>query len=145
MNYVTCSPRQMMNGDFDRIINGFFNQNWNITRDYTNVDSPAVDIEEKKDKFILTADLPGNTKKDVKITILDSILTLTGGASGTEEKEEPLYHYRERKAGSFTRSFRLPESVNEEKIEASFKHGVLKVTLHKHAEILPKKQEIKIS
>ncbi len=144
MNYLTCTPRQMMNADFDRIVNGIFNQN-RMSRDYANLDFPAVDIEEKKDKFILTADLPGNAKKDVKVTILDSVLTLTGGKTGAEEKEEPLYHYRERQAGSFTRSFHLPESVNEENIEADFKHGVLKVILHKHEEILPKELEIKIS
>jgi len=145
MTLVKWAPRHNTSLDFDRIVNGFFNQNWNIMRNNLNTDFPTVDMEELKDEFILTADIPGLSKKDVKITIVDNVLSLTGGISDAEEKEDPNYHYRERRSGSFSRSFRLPETINEDKIEAAFKNGVLKITLHKHAEILPREQVIKIS
>lgn len=145
MTLVKWNPRHSLITDFDRMIDGFFNNDWNLnTRALTNW-SPAVDIKEQDDKFLITADIPGLTKKDVKLIVRDGVLSITGERNDKSEKETGSYHYRERRNGSFSRSFRLPETVNEEKISAKFANGILSVILPKFEEVLPKEQEIKIS
>jgi HSP20 family protein len=97
---------------------------------------PAVDIAEDEDRFVIKADLPGVSEKEIEIKVHDGVLLLTGKREeSTEEKKEGGY-YRERRGGSFCRQFRLGSSVDAEKIAASYKNGVLEV-------ILPKKEESK--
>ena len=104
--------------------------------------APAVDIAEKDKAFEITAELPGLDAKDVDIT-------LRNGNKGEkhEDKEEKSkdYYLQERRFGSFERSFSLPDGVDAGKIEASFKNGVLTVSLPKTAEAQKpvKKVEIK--
>ncbi len=104
---------------------------------------PSVDIHENKSEFNLTADLPGLSKKDVKINIDDNLLTVSGERV-YPEKNTDVYRI-ERGHGKFKRSFTLPENINNDKISASFKNGELKITLPKTEETLSKSKEIKIS
>jgi HSP20 family protein len=101
--------------------------------------APALDVSETKDKLIVKAELPGIDPKDVEISLRGNVLTVKGEKK--EEKEEN-YHLVERRYGSFVRSVRLPVDVEEDKIEASYKKGVLKVVLPKTEKA--KKKEIKI-
>ena len=106
---------------------------------------PAVDIVEDVEKIVLSVDLPGVTQEQVELNVDKDLLTLKGarklerpaGENGNE-------HYRrfERAAGAFERSFRLPPTVNVEKIEASMKDGVLKLTLPKKPEAQPRQIKI---
>ena len=91
----------------------------------------AVDIVERDKDFLVAAELPGMSEKDVELKLANDLLTIKG-----EEKEEKRegYHLSERRDGSFERSFRVPEGVDTDKIEANFNKGVLTV-------ILPKKPE----
>ncbi len=131
--------------DMDKMINNVFENDWNFpVRSKTNW-SPAVDVKESDNSFTLTADIPGLTKKEVKVNITDGILSISGERKFEDEKESGNYHYRERRYGSFSRTFNLPETVNEEDISASFKNGILSIELPKHEVVLPKEREIKIS
>ena len=107
--------------------------------------SPAVDVKETDNSFVLSADIPGLTKKDIKVNVANGKLSISGERTYETDQENDNYHYRERRFGTFDRSFKLPDTVDEEKISASFKNGILIVALPKHANILPKEREIKVS
>jgi len=137
-------PKSLFN-DMDKMISSVFDNDWNFpVRNHVNW-SPAVDVKESDSSFILTADIPGLTKKDVKVNITDNALIISGERNITDEKESGNYHYRERRVGAFSRTFNLPETVKEEEVSASFKNGLLTITLPKHEVALPKEREIKIS
>ncbi|MBT7515725.1 MAG: Hsp20/alpha crystallin family protein, partial [Candidatus Marinimicrobia bacterium] len=75
----------------------------------------------------------------------NNVLSISGERKIEDEKESDNFHYRERLYGSFSRTFNLPETVKEEDISASFKNGILSITLPKHEIELPKEREIKIN
>jgi HSP20 family protein len=95
---------------------------------------PAVDMIERADGFEVHADLPGMDEKDVSVTISGDVLTIKGEKHEEKDEKKPNFHLRERRFGSFERGLRLPAGVDVEKIAASFKKGVLTVTLPKTAE-----------
>jgi len=106
--------------------------------------SPAIDIIDRKDELVMQADLPGLTEKDIAITVKDGVLTLQGQRKEEwEEKEGEEYYCCERWAGSFSRTLTLPPGINTEKVNASFKNGVLEIHLPKAKEAEGKKIEIK--
>ena len=91
--------------------------------------APPVDIYEADDAFVLKAELPGFTKEDVQIEVHNNRLTLRGERKHETEAKEDQYHRIERAYGRFERAFWLPASVDAEKIQASFKDGVLELRL----------------
>jgi HSP20 family protein len=93
--------------------------------------SPAVDVYEDEKKVVLKADLPDMDEKDIDIHVEDGYLTLKGERKYEKETKEENFHRVERRFGTFSRSFALPENVDQEKIDASYKKGVLEVTLPK--------------
>ena len=99
---------------------------------------PAVDIEETEEAVVLTADLPGVQEKDIEITVHEGVLVLTGKREHVREEEKETSLYRERTYGSFFRRFRLGRKVDAEQIAASYKNGVLTVTLSKKEDAKPK-------
>ena len=105
---------------------------------------PAVDIRENDASFILTADIPGLTKSDIDLLIEDNTLKISGKREYNNKDGNVEYHYQERTHGSFQRSFKLPISVDEENISATFKSGILTVVLPKTEEAQPKQRTIKI-
>jgi HSP20 family protein len=106
--------------------------------------TPAVDIAETDKAYELTADLPGLEEKNIEVKVANGGLTIKG--EKTEEKEEKGkdYHLSERHFGSFQRYFRLPETVDVEKIAATFKNGVLRVTLPKKPEAQKSEKKIEV-
>ena len=146
MTLIKWAPRPAsIFDDMDKMINNVFENDWNFpVRSKTNW-SPAVDVKESDNSFTLTADIPGLTKKEVKVNITDGILSISGERKFEDEKESDNYHYRERRYGSFLRTFNLPETVKEEEITASFKNGILSIELPKQELVLPKEGQIKIS
>jgi HSP20 family protein len=104
---------------------------------------PRVDVREEQDGYVLEADLPGLTEKDIEVRVEQNLLNIS--SSKKEEKEETRNGYimRERRSYAFARSFVLPEDVNRETINAEFKNGVLTLKLAKRPESQPKKIEIK--
>ena len=146
MTLVKWTPRRKsIFEDMDSIVRNAFNDDWNFQARDLRQWAPEVDVEEKDNHYIITADIPGLTKKDVKVNITNDILTISGERKTVNDSEKDHYHYRERQYGSFSRSFNLPETVKEDDVSASFKNGILEITLPKHEEVLPEEREIKIS
>jgi HSP20 family protein len=106
---------------------------------------PAVDLVERKDHFLVKADLPGLRKEDVTVTLQNGMLTIKGEKKLEAEEQDTSYYHRERVYGSFTRTIQLPSSVDARKIEAQFKDGVLNVRLPKTEEAKPRQIDIKVS
>jgi HSP20 family protein len=104
---------------------------------------PAMDVVENDDNITLRVDLPGLSGDDVHVEMEDNTLTISGEIGDTIEKEGDRYHYRERYSGSFRRSLRLPNTVDANKVDASFENGVLNIVLPKLPQAQPKKIEIK--
>ena len=106
--------------------------------------APAVDIVEKDTAYELTADLPGLEMKNIEVKIVGGNLTVKGEKQESREEKKKDYYLRERIFGSFQRSFRIPESVDAEAIEASFKNGELTVTLPKKPEAQKSAKKINV-
>lgn len=101
--------------------------------------SPTVDIFEQDGNVVVKADIPGISKDDLNISISEGVLTLSGERKKEEKVEKENYHRVERSYGSFSRSFRLPGNVNDDKATASFKEGVLEVKVPMTKESIKKK------
>ena len=117
--------------------------------DYSRGDSsepsrwwPQVDVSEAPEQFILHAEIPGMDKKDIKITLQDNVLTLSGEKKLEREDKERNYHLLERSHGQFSRSFTLPSKVDDGKIKASFRNGVLEIELPKAPQAKTREIEI---
>ncbi|MGB8952149.1 MAG: Hsp20/alpha crystallin family protein [Candidatus Aminicenantales bacterium] len=103
---------------------------------------PPVDIFETENELVLTAEIPGIEEKDVEIKIEDNALSIKGERKFEKETKEENYHRIERAYGSFFRSFTLPNSVDQDKIQAEHENGVLKITMSKRQELKPRKVKI---
>ncbi len=106
--------------------------------------APAVDVVEKEGAWAITAELPGLDEKAVDVTIAGDVLTLKGEKTESRDEDDKGTHVSERRYGSFARSFRLPEGVDPEKIEASFANGILTVTIPKRAEAKAEEKKIEV-
>ena len=106
--------------------------------------APVVDIVEDENEYLIKAELPEVKKDDVKVTVQDDVLTISGERMFEKEEKGRKYHRMERAYGSFARSFTLPEDADGEKVAAEFKDGVLKVHLPKSEQAKPKSIEVKI-
>jgi HSP20 family protein len=93
--------------------------------------APAMDMVEKGEAYEITAELPGLDENSVEIKLANGALTIKGEKREEKEERDKEYHLSERRYGSFQRMFRVPEGVDTDKIDASFKNGVLTVTLPK--------------
>lgn len=107
--------------------------------------APAVDIYEQNGNVVLKAELPGVDAKEVDIRLENNVLTLSGERKIDNEVKRESYHRVERAYGSFTRSFTLPTVIDQEKIKAEYKDGVLQVTLPKREEAKPKQISINVT
>jgi HSP20 family protein len=105
--------------------------------------SPAVDITEAEDKYVVSAEIPGVKKDDLTIEIHDGVLSIRGEKRSEREEKKEKARWLERTYGAFTRSFSLPADAAADKVTASFENGVLKVEIAKRAEAKPKTIAIK--
>jgi len=103
---------------------------------------PSLDVTETKNDVVVKAEVPGMDPKDIDISLSNGVLTIKGEKKQEREEGEGDYHLAERIFGAFTRAIQLPAEVQSDKIEATYKNGVLKVILPKSEEA--KKKEIKI-
>jgi HSP20 family protein len=113
-------------------------------REMTWPTMPAVDVVETEKAYEVAADLPGMDEKNIEVKVADGVLTIKGEKQQEKEEKKKDYYLQERSFGSYQRSFELPEGVDTDKIEASFKKGVLTVTLKKpEAQKSTKKIEVR--
>ena len=146
MTLIKWQPKPMnVFDDMDSMIHSLFNTDWNFPAQNTQDWSPDVDVKETSNSFLLSADIPGLTKKDIKINVANGRLSISGERSLETVQKNDNYHYRERRFGSFDRSFYLPDTIFEDNISASFKNGILSIQLPKHEVEIPKDRLIKIS
>jgi HSP20 family protein len=107
--------------------------------------SPMVDITEDDKEYLIKAELPEVRKEDVKVTVENGVLTITGERKFEQEEKGKRYHRIERSYGSFARSFTVPDDADDTKVSAEFKDGVLVVRLAKNEKARPKSIEVKVS
>jgi HSP20 family protein len=131
-----------MQKDIDRMFDRF---RFNVT-DENGMSGliPSVDIIENDEDYSVNVELPGVDRKDVKITVTDGVLTLKGEKKHTYENKADRYQRVERAFGSFERSFTLPTSVRSDKIEASYKDGILTITIPKAEQAKAKEIEVNV-
>lgn len=106
--------------------------------------APKVDIKETKESYIIKAELPGVNKNDVSVTLEQGVLTIRGEKKFEKEYDEEKTHRVECSYGSFVRSFSLPESVDENKVTANFKDGLLNLLIPKSPKAKQKSIEINV-
>jgi HSP20 family protein len=141
------SPLESLRHEIDRLFEGFRPFDWRtqFSSSLFNLPAPsaspgawsiapAMDLVEKDKEYELTAELPGIDEKNVEIKVSNGILTIKGEKSESKEEKEKDFYLSERRYGSFQRSFRLPEIVDTDRIEANFAKGVLTVKLPKTTE-----------
>jgi HSP20 family protein len=134
--------RMMETTDFDRFLTTPPEFRTELaTSDWT----PSVDVEENPETYIIKAELPQVKKADVKIGIEDGVLTLSGERRQDREDAGRRYHRVERAYGSFVRSFRLPDNVDETRVQAAYHDGVLSIVLPKSAKPKQSVREISIT
>jgi HSP20 family protein len=142
MTYLVPSTNRITR-EMDSLFNNFFNFPSFRTDDSSDF-MPRVNIKDTKDNVILAFELPGMEKKDIRVTVKDEVLTISGQRDfRTEEKNEGWVR-TEISSGSFSRSFTLPDTVDTEKVNADYKNGMLEVKLAKRPERKPKEIEVNI-
>jgi HSP20 family protein len=106
---------------------------------------PAVDVRETDGEYLMEVELPGLTEKDVEVKLENTLLTISSTKDEKKEEKKNGYVLRERRSAHFSRSFVLPEGVDNEKIAAEFKNGILKLSFPKVPAVKPKTIEVKAS
>ena len=136
---VSRHPLETLQGEIDKLFNDF-SVSWPFQRPSFNLEPfwqgdatwakvPAVDVVEKDKVYEITAELPGMDEKSVELKVVGDMLTIWGEKQEEKEEKKKGYYLSERRFGSFQRSFRIPDDVDADKIDASFRKGVLTVTL----------------
>jgi HSP20 family protein len=105
--------------------------------------SPALDVAETGDEYLVKASLPGIEPDDLEITYSNNVLTIKGEMQSEREVEDQRYHLRERRSGSFSRSLSLPSIVDADHIQASYTAGVLTLHLPKVEEAKPRRIQVR--
>ena len=150
MTLVRWLPRGNGNGsdltslrtEMDRLFEDFFVPA-PFARDWAT-SSPAVDVDETPEGYVLRADLPGVSAKDVKVTVHGDTLTLRGERKREEKKSEGSMHRIERSYGEFERSFTLGVPVKADQVKASYRDGVLEIHVPKADEARPREIEVQV-
>ena len=106
---------------------------------------PQADLWETDEAIMVEVELPGVTQKDVSVTLSNGILTIKGEKKSEREEKKDNYYMSERVSGSFERSLRLPDTVDENKLEAKFDSGVLKIIAQKKPEAVKAEKKIEIA
>ena len=146
MELIRWNPFGMLSDidrEFDRLLDDrLFGSlsTWPIS---TEAWSPRVDILEEDGRFVITAEVPGIDKDDIKVNLENGNLTISGERTFENEERMDDYHRVERSYGSFHRHFHLPKTLERDKVEATMADGILTITLPKKPEVKPKKVKVK--
>jgi len=148
-------PFNTLRREIDRFFDDFGGRGWRLPFDWSLfsqlpaaeslVYTPAIDVAEKKDAFEITAEVPGMEEKDIEVKLANGCLSIRGEKKSDREEKSANYYLSERNYGSFNRYFPLPNGVDAEKISASFKNGILTVTLPKTVEAQETEKKIPIT
>ena len=116
--------------EMERVFDRFFEPRWDEF-EAVGAWAPKLDFSETKDAFVVKAEVPGVEQKDISVSIQDQMLTVKGEKHKEKEEKDEKYHRVERSWGAFARTIALPAGVDTEKVNATFKDGVLSVKLPK--------------
>ena len=142
---VFTSPWRELDDLFTNRLNRLVDEGWSgISQAPAGDWVPAVNVDETKDELLLTAELPGMSEENVEIELENNILTIKGEKMEETREDEARSHLYERRYGSFSRAFTLPDSVDEEKVNAKFEKGVLKIVLPKTKTVKSPSKKIEI-
>lgn len=119
----------LLRRSIDDLLEDFFGENTMAPQ--ANVVAPRFDVSETDDAVVVEAELPGMSEKDIALTLQDNILTLKGEKKREKETKKKNVYVSERSYGHFQRSLQLGSNVDAEKVDASFKQGVLTITVPK--------------
>ncbi len=136
MTYLAKRPVDFFR-DFDRSLESFFGGTGTLSR------MPNVDVKENENSYLIEAELPGLTEKDVEVKIENRNLFISTVKEEKKEEKNDKYLIRERNSFSFTRNFILPEDADADSISGTFKNGVLSIEIAKKPEKKPKSIKIK--
>ncbi len=148
MNMQAWNPFQEFENLLARYNKGNVNHpGTNLSSDLSIADwAPSVDIEEEEGKYLIKADLPGVDKKDIDIKLENGVISIRGEKQTEKETGSGTKKHRtERFYGTFARSFTLPEAVKADEVDASYRDGVLYLTIPKAEEVKPKSIDIKVN
>ena len=126
--------------DWDGLLDRFFDDTpvWQSR-------SPAVDVRENDEAYLMEAELPGLTEKDIELKVEENILTVSSKKEENREEDQDGYLIRERCRSEFARTFVLPKDADREKIKAEFKNGLLNVSIPKLPEAKPRRIDVKVN
>ncbi len=130
-----------LRADMDRLFKAFFG---GIPEEKEGFWTPVVDIEEDNDNIIVRAELPGMKKDEIRVSVHGSVLSVSGERKQESETKDKTFHRIERYYGKFIRNISLPSEVEANNVKASYKDGVLSITLPKPESKKPKKIEVEI-
>ena len=105
---------------------------------------PRTDVRETEKEFVIDLEIPGIDKKDIKVEVKENTLTISGERCEESTEEETDYYRRERRYGKFERSFGLPDTIEDDKVSAKYKNGILTLTLQKSEKALPKEIAVEV-
>jgi len=132
-----------LRSEMDRLWDEYFGAGRRAFRPMEEAWLPAVDVSETGDKITVKAEIPGMEAKDIDISMVGDTLVIKGEKKAEKEEKDENYHMVERSYGSFSRSMKLPATVDPDNVDASYKNGVLTIVLPKKEEVKPKPIEIK--
>ena len=132
-------PMVRFEREMDELFNRFFGEREMVPE----VLAPKINLAETEKTFEVTAELPGINPEEVRVEIKNGELWITGEKKEEKEEKGKTYHRIERHYGEFRRVIALPVAVKESQVEAHYKDGILRITLPKIEEVLPKKIEVK--
>ena len=132
-----------VNDVFDRMLEDFFSPDTRFFGEPVTSLMPLMNIEETKDAYRISIEVPGMEKDDIDIEVKDNVLTISGEKKEEVKSEDSTFYRRERRFGKFSRSISLPNDINVDGIDAEYKNGVLTLTLPKTEEAKPKKIAVK--
>lgn len=130
-----------LRGDFDRLFENFFGR---LPVERQDLWAPIVDIVENNGNIEVKAELPGMKKDDIKVTVRNNMLQLSGERKHEEETKEKTFHRIERYYGKFCRTIELPADIDTDKIKAKYADGVLHITLPKPESMKPKQIDVEV-
>ena len=143
-------PFTAMRSEMDRVFDSFLGRRWVnppavFSGDSVGLAVPSIDVRESETEIVVEAEVPGMTEADIDVTLNNGLLTIKGEKKSEREEKKDDYHLTERSYGKFQRSFRVPDTVDEDNINAKLDQGVLHVTLAKRPDAVKAEKKIPIS
>ena len=138
------NPFNLLRREVDRLFDNFWLEPFGMFEEWPSQFVPSVDVSENDKEVRVSAELPGMDEKDINVTISDHLLKIEGEKKQEQEEEKEGIYRKESSYGTFRRVIDLPAEIDEDKAEAEFKKGILKIRLHKTSEAQANAKKIEV-